>query len=189
MNSQSKHFFIVLMTASFLSTVAVAQQLNVSSANNAPFVEGQTKLATFSQEVINTRSDYPAAVITNYPKVVTHFSTLFPDAESAEWTQANNALYASFVNNGRKTRASFTKNGLMNYAIANCTLEQLPASLQRYIQTNYHGYTLFNGIEINTPETVSYQAILESADDFITLRSTSEGIEKIKKVNKGSSHK
>ncbi len=112
------------------------------------------------------------------------FATIFPTATEQKWTASDDNYWVSFVNNGRKTKASFTLKGKLNYIITNCSMENLPAAFSKTITSKYASYSLFNAIEINAHETVTYQAVVEDGKGFITLKYTSEGVEELQQVKK-----
>ncbi len=93
-------------------------------------------------------------------------------------------ILCSFLNKGRKARATFTLKGNMSYAITDCSMEQLPEALRKKIAGEYQGYTLLQATEITAYDTVAFQAVLESAAGYITLKSTAEGIEVVEEQKK-----
>ena len=116
--------------------------------------------------------------------VTAKFSTLFPTATSQKWTGGADNCWVSFLNNGRKVKASFTLEGKLNYTIIDCAMDNLPAAFSKTILNEYASYQLFNAIEIAAHGTVAYQAILEDSKGYITLKYTSEGVEEIQQVKK-----
>ena len=92
--------------------------------------------------------------------------------------------YVSFLNQGRKAKASFSAKGKMNYCITECAPEKLPADLLSTIRKEYAGYTIFNSVEINAHNTTAYKAIIENEVGFITLRYSSNTVEEIEQVKK-----
>jgi hypothetical protein len=118
------------------------------------------------------------------PVIVAKFVALFPTATNQHWSVNDNSFWVSFVNNGRKTNASLTTKGKINYVITDCAMEQLPASFSKTIIKDYSSYTLYNAIEIKAYEAVAYQVILENASSYITLKYTDEGVEEIRQVKK-----
>ena len=74
----------------------------------------------------------------------------------------------------------------MNYAIIDCAIEQLPAAFSKAIKQDYPSCHLFNAIEITAHKAVAYQAILENAQGYITLKYTIDGLEEIQQVKKAN---
>ncbi len=114
----------------------------------------------------------------------TSFSILFPNASQQKWSTTAGNNFVSFLNDGRKATASFTARGNMNYVITNCDLNNLPEGFSKNIKSNYSDYKLFHAIEIKAYGQTAYQAILENATNFVTLKCTTDGIEEIQTVKK-----
>ena len=113
-----------------------------------------------------------------------NFSTLFPNATQQKWSSVGANSYISFDNNGRKANASFNAKGEMNYVITSCTTNQLPAAFSKTIKNDYAAYTLLHAKEIKAHGETAYQAVIESAQQFITLKYTTDGTEEIQIVKK-----
>lgn len=118
------------------------------------------------------------------PRLKAGFSKSFPAALQQRWSKLDDGFYVSFLNNGRKSNAVFSKHGTINYVISDCTMEQLPEAFRDEIQKDYPGYQLKHGFEINVHNEVIYQVVLENAKQYVTLRSNGESSEKIQQVNK-----
>ena len=181
MNTTYKSLFLVSILAFAFANLLSAQQINEATASTMIVVK----------EGPRTGNNYIAATlpgsnsnVTEHQKASRSFSILFPNFTGQQWTETNDALYVSFINDGHKTRASFSKNGSLNYAIADYNLEQLPPTLQQYIKKEYHGYTVFNAIKITAYNATAYQVILENTSEFITLKSTVDGVEQIAHLSK-----
>ena len=127
----------------------------------------------------NIKKDFEAN-----PVLTAKFYTLFPTATSQKWTGGADNSWVSFINNGRKVKASFTLDGKLNYAITDCTMQHLPTAFRKAITNFYASYQLFNAIEIMAYNTVAFQAILEDSKGYITLKYTTEGVEEIQQVKK-----
>ncbi len=112
------------------------------------------------------------------------FSSLFPKATMQKWTGTAENSFVSFLNSGRKARASFNEKGAINYVITNCSMEDLPADFSKSIKTNYAAYQIFNAIEIKAYGETAYQAIMENETGFRTLKYTIDGVEEIRLVKK-----
>jgi len=112
------------------------------------------------------------------------FSTLFPNATQQKWTSSEGNSFVSFLNNGRKATASFTTKGKMTYVITDCSMNDLPAAFSKNIKNDYATYQLFHAIEIKAHGETAYQAVLENAAGFVTLKFTADGVEEIQQVKK-----
>ncbi|MEO6232365.1 MAG: hypothetical protein ABJB11_23545 [Ferruginibacter sp.] len=160
---------IILSVNSFAQGTYASASVEPSYTNNTITVEENNSAAT--------------AVATN-PAINAKFSALFPNATNLKWTASADNFWVSFLNNGRKGNASFTAKGKMNYSITDCGMEQLPGAFSKAINKEYPSYHLFNAIEITAHNTVAYQAILENAQGYITLKYTADGVEEIQQVKK-----
>jgi hypothetical protein len=174
MNTTYKSLLLVSILTFAFANILSAQQIDETTAS--------TMIAV--KEGPRTGNNYTAATlpgsnsnVTEHQKASKSFSILFPNFTGQQWTETNDALYVSFINDRHKTRASFSKNGRLNYAIADYELEQLPQVLQQYIKKEYPDYTVFNAIKITAYNATAYQLILENNLEFITLKSTIDGIE------------
>jgi hypothetical protein len=127
-----------------------------------------------------------AVATTTNPLLLTRFAAQFPLATNQLWAINNSSFGVTFLNNGRKTTASFTQKGQLNYVIAVCNLEQLPASFRCTISKDYAMYKLYNAIEMKAYDAVVYQVVLEGAQHYITLKFTNEGVEEIERLSKSN---
>lgn len=180
---------IKAITAATLLTILFSRNLNAQEISAG--VAGQKNYApngmvsSENKNILNTSSIISSGTIdvTN-PKLLTQFSALFPAATKQQWALNDKSFWVSFLNNDRKASASFTQKGKLNYVITDCTIEQLPDSFRKTISKDYASYHLNNAIEIKAYESVAYQAILENESSYVTLKFTSEGVEKIQHINK-----
>jgi hypothetical protein len=181
MNITYKSLLLVPILSFAFTNIVSAQLINEATASTVISVKKYPAAGNNNTVVTLPTSDN---IIEKYQKASKSFSIMFPNFVEQEWTETNDALYVSFINDGHKTRASFSKNGTLNYAIADYKLEQLPAMLQQYINTECPGYTVFNAIKITAYSSTAYQVILENTSGFITLKSTIDGVEKTGHVSK-----
>ena len=160
---------VALFNNSHAQDVAAITKVQTSWPNNNSGVK----------EINSIETDFEANSL-----VTAKFSALFPTATSQKWTGGVDNCWVSFINSGRKVKASFTLEGKLNYAITDCAIQHLPATFSKIITDSYASYQLFNAIEITAHGTVAYQAILENSKGYITLKYTSEGVEEIQQVKK-----
>ena len=116
--------------------------------------------------------------------VTAKFSKMFDNAENQQWITLDDYHHVSFTNNDRKARAVFTSKGTMNYLIKDISLAQSPVSFRMKISRDFPGFSLLQALEITANNTVSYQAILENDQRFITLTSNQDGIDEVKEQKK-----
>lgn len=164
-----------LVFAAIVTNTTNAQQSTINSSADAAFVKNNIPSTT---DIVS--SAVPAA----NPKIEARFAALFPNATNLQWAAGADHYWVSFLNDGRKASASFTPKGKMNYAITVCDMAHLPEALCKMIQKEYTAYSLLQAIEIKAHDAVAYQAILEDANGYVTLKCTADGIEKIKLVAK-----
>lgn len=155
-----------------------------SFAQNA-YANNEIKVNQTTNPVSATAAEnIPMENVVISPEMEAKFINLFPHATAQKWTAAVETYFVSFTNNGSKATASFNTNGKINYVITTCTMDQLPADFSKAIKTNYAGYQLFNAKEIKAYGATAYQAILENATGYITLKYTIDGVEEIQQVKK-----
>ena len=116
--------------------------------------------------------------------VTAKFAALYPAASGQLWAATADHCYVSFLNNGRKAKASFTTGGKLNYVITDCSMENLTASFLETIASKYASYQLFNAIQMRAYGTVAYQAMIENSKGFITLKYCGDGVEEMQQVRK-----
>lgn len=184
MNFAYKSFLLAIVLTFPFSNTSFAQQTNENIATTLNPVKGFSEVASVKKDLASANTIISNTIRDNYPKLMKRFSTLFQNSSNQHWTEVNQNLFVSFINNGKKARACFTKDGIMNYAITDFTGKQLPEGLQQHIKNNYPGYTVFNAIEIDAYNTTAHQVILKDAEGFITLKSTTDGVEEISHVSK-----
>ncbi len=169
----------------YLKTIA-ASLLVISFVINNSFAQD---IAKIEKVIVNTNVISDADVTLTDPgntKIAGKFAAMFPAAQNQLWATDSKGSAVSFINEGRKTRAGFNTNGQVNYVIVDCNLEQLTTVFKNFIQTNYAGYQLLNGMDITSNGEHSQQAILQNATGYITLQATDDGIAEIKKINKSN---
>ncbi len=175
MKNLIKTLSVTMVVTVLLSYNSVAQQMFAGNTAKTVYATGSIDIKEANTVNIN---------VATTPDVETKFAVLFPSAANLQWSGTDKNYWVSFLNNGRKTTASFTPKGKMNYVISDCTTDQLPAAFRNTIKKEYALYNLYNAIEIKAYNSVAYQAVLENSVNFITLKYTSDGVEEIKQVKK-----
>ncbi len=155
-----------------VSILSFGQGMYAGSAEKDP-----DAMATITKKKVSTEN-----ITTVSPTIVTTFSTLFPNATEPKWYEKDSYHFVSFLNKDRKATACFSPKGKMSYAITECRMENLPEAFSKKIQKEYADYRLFHATEIQAYGQTAYQAIMENASEFITLKYTVDGVEEIKKV-------
>ncbi|MEO6253816.1 MAG: hypothetical protein ABIO79_10945 [Ferruginibacter sp.] len=172
--TQSLKTFSVAILLIAVCSGSMAQNMYASNSNPT----SQGPLVNPGEEKSN------AAFVLANPAAESSFSKLFPAATQVKWSSIDNYFWASFVNEGRKAKASFTQKGALNYLITDCNMEQLPTQFSKFINKDYAGYRLFNAIEIKAYDATAYQAVVENDKGFVTLKYTADGVEILQQVKK-----
>lgn len=117
------------------------------------------------------------------PLVLGIFSKKFPDATAILWRKYAGKYEASFLVRGDEYRSVFTPKGKFSYAIGACKYESLPNDARKIVSTHFKGYRIFNAQKI-IATTTSYQLVLESDKEFITIRTDGDEWDEVATVKK-----
>lgn len=168
------------------SKIIAAAIIFGAAFNTACFAQQSFAAAepSYAKNTIELATESNSSPVTANTKTEARFAALFPKATNLVWNSAGDNYFVSFLNDGRKANASFTKKGKMNYIITESQMEELPAAFRKTINKEYAGYRLFKATEIKAHATVAHQAILENGTGFITLKYTRDGVEEIQQVKK-----
>lgn len=120
----------------------------------------------------------------NNAKTEASFVAHFPKADNAVWAANGKNYFVSFMNEGKKSNASFTAKGKLNYCISTCTIDQLPTAFQKSIRQEYAGYSLLNASQVQAHGITAYEAVLENDKGYKTLKYTVAGVEEITDLKK-----
>ncbi len=172
MTQSFKNFALTMLLSFGISALVFAQNSFVSNQVKTANTNLTTAENTNTKEVVVSK------------QMEAKFANLFPNATEQKWTAAAENYFVSFLNDGRKANASISDKGNLNYVITTCTLNQLPEDFSTKIKNNYAGYQLFHASEIKAHNATAYQAVIENATGFITLKYTADGIEEIQQVKK-----
>ncbi|MBC7903796.1 MAG: hypothetical protein H7Y27_10245 [Gemmatimonadaceae bacterium] len=163
----------ILFFSSLVTLSANAQDGLVANSRSPMDKKGQM------QETTTLAADRSAN-----PLVISKFTNLFPAAADQHWTMIGGCSQVSFLNGGRKTSACFNEKGKLTYSITDCTMEQVPESFRKTISKSYGAYKVIRAVEVNAYGMVGYQVVLESDNDFKTIRYTVDGAEEIQQMDK-----
>ncbi|MBO9634933.1 MAG: hypothetical protein J7578_17615 [Chitinophagaceae bacterium] len=159
--------------------------LGISNLSRAQKVEGANPDQASISASTDPKIENPAEdTFTENAAIKSLFLTLFPNATGQKWTQNGTNSFVSFLNNGRNASACFSAKGKLNYAITECRKEHLPKDLLEKIRKDYADWRLFRAIEIKAYGETAWQAIMENATGFITLKYTLDELEEIQAVKK-----
>ncbi|MEO5944851.1 MAG: hypothetical protein ABIP30_08825 [Ferruginibacter sp.] len=176
------------IAATFLLTTlfnqhSMAQDITAASANDITVAKNEMTPAKYTALNTTVATDISNSGNTRLSE---KFTAMFPTALNQQWSNGNNGYWVSFNEEERKKRAGFDNKLQLNYVITDCSLDQLSSEFRQFISKNYTDYQLLNAIEINAFGEQTQQAILQSSSTFVTLQSTKDGIEEIKKINKAN---
>ena len=147
MTALNKFIAVTFLLAIGLPSVSFSQQsyasnsVKLSNVNTTAFVDDNS----------NAKTVYVADAF-----IVSKFSSLYPNTTNPKWANNADNYWVSFLNNSRKTKASFPQKGILNFIITDCEIENLPAAFSKTITNNYASYHLFNAIEIAAYGTVAW---------------------------------
>lgn len=175
MNQFIKKFAAVLALILGVFSLTFGQNMYASSAVKTSNVS--------TEKVIETdKSNSNSSALNKVTEL--NFNSMFPNATEQKWTSNSNNSLVSFLNNGKKATASFNVKGKLSYVITNCAMSELPSDFSKAINNSYADYQLFHATEIEAFGETAYQAILENAAGFITLKYTVDGVEEIQTLKK-----
>ncbi|MEO7049551.1 MAG: hypothetical protein ABI091_29885, partial [Ferruginibacter sp.] len=170
-----------LLLTTLFNQHSMAQDITAASANDITVAKNE--MAPVKYAALNTTVVMDISKAGNI-RLSEKFTAMFPTALNQQWSNDNNGYWVSFNEEGRKKRAGFDNKLQLNYVITDCNLDQLSNEFRQFISKNYTEYQLLNAIEINAFGEQIQEAILQNDSTFITLKSTKDGIEEIKKINK-----
>lgn len=147
------------------------------------FVNQSEKASGDGTVEVSEKRAASSPVVTN-SAVLTLFTQLFPEAQEVKWSPLAVGSVVCFQHQGKKGMAGFDPKGKLNYVITTLNKEQLPADLAREITAAYSDYQLISAREVKAFGEIACYAILESANDFITLKQTRDGVEVEQRVKK-----
>ena len=104
-------------------------------------------------------------------KVMTSFNKLFSDARNIIWlSDKKNTQTVYFERKGKATRAAFTKNGELKYAITTYTEECLPAEILFQVKNTYFGKSIFGVTEVQVDDKTAYLITLEDKTSWLHIK-------------------
>lgn len=104
-------------------------------------------------------------------KIMKSFNILFSDAKNIMWSndKKNNQM-VYFERKGKATRATFTKNGELKYAVTTYTEEYLPAEILFQVKNTYFGKSIFGITEVQVQDKTAYLIILEDKTSWLHIK-------------------
>lgn len=174
----------VLAIFSFISSSA-AQQL--VSGNSGKEMRSELLITVGydeSQTAVNNETFSMAELAAINPGLTKKFTARFPQAQDAKWFPGKECYLVTFSTNNQHCRGSFTSTGKMNYVIAGCSQDQLPAAISKRIQRSYKEYRFFNAIQVDAHNDIAHQVVLENDVNYVTLVFSGDDMEEVKTIVK-----
>lgn len=104
-------------------------------------------------------------------KVLTTFAQKFSDAREVSWSKTENYTKASFKMNEQIMFAYFTEAGDLMGVSRNLLSNQLPIKLQTGMKKEFSEGWITELFEFSTEDETAYYAIIENAEQKISLKS------------------
>ncbi|WP_300600554.1 hypothetical protein [Niabella sp.] len=159
-----------------LGTSILSFGQNMYAGNTIKIVHGTTAAAK--------QEDSTESFTASSSAMTAHFLTLFPNATGQRWIEREAHRFVYFLDRGRKGTACFSPEGALSYAFIECRMEDLPKDFSKQLRKQYKTCQLVRATEITAHGQTAYQAIVENASGFVTLKHTPDGVEEIQTVKK-----
>jgi len=98
------------------------------------------------------------------------FANYFKDATDASWDMVGKEFLISFNKGGMHTRALFSKNGSLLYALHYGSEKDLPKSIDQQVKSTYYDYQITSDTQVNINKHNLWIVNLKDNTDYITLR-------------------
>lgn len=108
-------------------------------------------------------------------KVLSSFSTAFPNADSVQWYDGQHEYNVYFVNDGVKCRAWYSEEGVVKKCIRYYDGTKLPPMVIGNIKSRYPGLTIYGVTEYSTPDEFVYQVTLEDERKWYVVHVDASG--------------
>lgn len=169
----------ICLSVAFMPNTASAQSdyAFLNNSSNLTELLSFYKSSTTDQAALNTTTKVSAATIN--PKIMKSFNKNYKSVNDANWYALNNNKFyqANFKVDGRNTRALYTKNGYMVYAIKEGTEQNLNKDTRRLVKSNYVDYDI-KGIKEIQSGTVNavVMHLMQGNDDYVLLSEVDGGL-------------
>jgi hypothetical protein len=107
-------------------------------------------------------------------KALTTFTEKFADVKEVKWSKADNYYKATFKMNDQVLTAFISEAGEWMGVVRNLLSYQLPINLQTDLKKNYSQYWISELFEFATDGETVYYAIVENADQKISLKTSGQ---------------
>ena len=162
-----------LTTGSFAQTTAMMPGPVFDAKNNLEYA------FTADDNTPPATSAVPYSAVS--PKARQSFDKSFKDAANAQWYALDKRTYlATFTSkDGRDSRAAFSKNGYMYYAISNGDEKSLPKEERHVIKSNYIDYNISRVAEVNADGQKIWVVNLEDDDNVVVARTEKGSLDEL----------
>ena len=104
-------------------------------------------------------------------KIQNSFNRSFSNGKNDQWFLINKKVFGvNFDNNGRYSRAAFTKNGAMLYCVMQGSEQHLPKEDRKAIKSNYVDYNITHVAEVTSQGRTVWIANLQDEHNLVVVR-------------------
>lgn len=169
----------LMLTTVFFANISFCQDY----AYHNPFTK--TTMASFMTSDNAVEKELATASVDANAKLQKRFNQRFKNPGHVDWYTVKNAYLAVFDNEGRKTRALFTKNGYNIYAIAYGAEKDLPKNYRRALKSLYVDYDILNAVEIQSASVshTTWLATLKDDNNIVITRIIDGNVDEFARYN------
>lgn len=117
----------------------------------------------------NTNTEVKKSFSTN-TKLQQSFHNYFKEATDVNWNMVGNDYLVSFKTAEMKTRALFSKSGVLLYTLHYGSEKNLPASIDEQVRSTYYDYQITSAIQVNIGKHNIWIVNLKDNASYIILR-------------------
>ena len=163
MKTQFSIRFSILLLAAFIMSHSFAQ--NTAGTELAIAV---AKGSTIADTALNT--DTKKSIDMMNVKVQRSFTSYFKNATDVNWYMTGKQFLIAFNKDGMYTRALFSKNGSLLYALHYGSEKDLPNSIYEQVKSTYYNYQIISTVQVNNDRRNIWIVNLKDNTNYITLR-------------------
>ncbi|GGB09720.1 PepSY-like domain-containing protein [Puia dinghuensis] len=130
---------------------------------------------------------FAASDINISDKLLQAFHKTFPDAQQVKWAETEDRYMVNFKQGDILTKVEYDKDGNFLNSLRYYSEKNLPVNILYRLQKKYADKKVFGVTEVTNDNSVEYYIKLEDADNWITVKSNTDGImqvvEKYKKAS------
>ncbi len=99
-----------------------------------------------------------------------NFKQRFPQAQEIEWDTLADGYVASFTNNNAPSEVFYDKKNVFIYAGTFIDQNQLPATAQNYLKSNYKPDFVNACMQVDFPDKKAYNVEVMTDTDYVNLQ-------------------